>query len=80
MFCEVETEDKSEELSKNDPESLNSTKGQEEPIVSFLSPSFEGLLPPLGQQLYCWDGRACTEDPASAWRQGFEEQERELYF
>ena len=59
-------EDKSEEeLSKNDPESLNSTKGQKEHIVSFLSPSFEGVLPPLGQQLSCRGGRVYSEDPAS---------------
>lgn len=76
MFCEAEREDESEEWWKNDPESLNSTKGQKEHIVSFLSPSLEGVLP-LGSQLSCSADRVCTEDPAFGGRQGFEELERE---
>lgn len=53
MFSETETEDKSEvELSKNDPDPLNSTNGYKERGAIFPSVLLEGELPPGGWEPY----------------------------
>lgn len=74
MFCETETEDTSEvELSKNDPEPLNSTNGYKECSAIFLSPLLEVPSPPGAS----WRPGVL---PLSGRDWGSEVQEGELYF